>query len=143
MSEADPQTIYEERCYHFLNLKIRFQSESKRLALYRLSAFFCAMGMLLFWYLSNEVIALWPLLALAFLGLFANFITRHKKVLKKLDFASEMWEINDEGLLRLDRKWKALPEVPMPEYDDLNLSKDLDLFGHASLFQLLCRANTP
>jgi ABC-type multidrug transport system fused ATPase/permease subunit len=61
-----------------------------------------------------------------------------------IEFADRMAEINSQAVDRVDRNWQALP-VPnavAPE-DRRALCQDLDLFGHASLCQLVCRARTP
>ena len=58
--------------------------------------------------------------------------------------AETLWRLNNEGLARLRRDWKALPlrrpETPPPA-DGAVL--DLDLLGHASLQHLLNTATTP
>jgi ABC-type multidrug transport system fused ATPase/permease subunit len=61
-----------------------------------------------------------------------------------IEVADRMAEINSHAVERVDRNWQALP-VPnaiAPE-DRQALCQDLDLFGHASLCQLVCRARTP
>ena len=53
-------------------------------------------------------------------------------------------QINEQAIARLRRDWKGLPETRVevpPEHQAV--AADLDLFGHASLFHLLCSANTP
>jgi ABC-type multidrug transport system fused ATPase/permease subunit len=59
-------------------------------------------------------------------------------------FAERMAEVNSRSIARIDRDWQAVP-IPnaAPRGDRLTLSDDLDLFGHASLCQLICRARTP
>lgn len=53
-------------------------------------------------------------------------------------------EIQRVQLARLRCDWKQVPEfdVELPQ-EARATSHDLDLFGHASLYQLLCRAQTP
>jgi MutS domain V len=52
-------------------------------------------------------------------------------------------KINEQGLARLSRDWSNLPIVPIEvPSKHLATANDLDLFGKASLFQLLCRADT-
>jgi ABC-type multidrug transport system fused ATPase/permease subunit len=61
-----------------------------------------------------------------------------------IEFADRLAEINSQAIDRVERNWQALPvpNVVAPE-DRRALCDDLDLFGHASLFQLVCRARTP
>ncbi len=58
-------------------------------------------------------------------------------------FARRMAEVNLQSLARIDRDWKRVPVpcVTVPA-DRVALSKDIDLFGPASLCQLVCRART-
>jgi ABC-type multidrug transport system fused ATPase/permease subunit len=62
----------------------------------------------------------------------------------EIEFAEQMAEVNSRAIARIDRDWHAVP-VPnvVPAGDRLALSQDLDLFGRASLCQLICRARTP
>jgi ABC-type multidrug transport system fused ATPase/permease subunit len=62
----------------------------------------------------------------------------------EIQFAARMAEVNARAMARIDRDWRRVP-IPnaTPPDDRLALSKDLDLFGHASLCQLICRARTP
>ena len=62
----------------------------------------------------------------------------------EIQFAQQMAEVNLRSIARIDRDWQAVP-IPnaAPPGDRLTLSEDLDLFGHASLCQLICRARTP
>ena len=52
--------------------------------------------------------------------------------------------LNDLQLHRIDRNWKAITEIPFEVPDEkFHVAKDLDLFGKASLFKLICLAQTP
>ena len=58
--------------------------------------------------------------------------------------AGDLARINEEALLRMARDWKHLPVPSLPgDLHELPLSRDLDLFGPASVFQLLGTAHTP
>ena len=53
-------------------------------------------------------------------------------------------KINDESIARIERRWDAIPLVS-PELPPATpaLAGDLDLLGKASLFHLVCQAQTP
>lgn len=52
--------------------------------------------------------------------------------------------LNQLQIRRMDRNWSGLPDTDFDVPDNrFHLSKDLDLFGPASLFKLLSIANTP
>lgn len=61
-----------------------------------------------------------------------------------VEFAERLAEINSQSIARVDRQWRQVP-VPntVPPDDRRALCDDLDLFGEASLCQLVCRARTP
>ncbi len=64
--------------------------------------------------------------------------------LKYRQRASELFHLsNEHGLARMGRCWEKVPvpRIEVPERD-VAQAEDLDLFGHASLFHLLCRART-
>jgi MutS domain V len=68
----------------------------------------------------------------------------HDQALQAAAELRQRLEINETQLARLDRRWDRLPttkiEVP-PQCEAV--ANDLDLFGHASLYQLVSQANTP
>lgn len=52
--------------------------------------------------------------------------------------------LNQLQIKRIERNWNGIPETPFDVPDShFHLAKDLDLFGHASLFKLVSLANTP
>jgi hypothetical protein len=55
---------------------------------------------------------------------------------------SGLAEYYEKGLARLGRKWELLDEGERFIEQDHFYSTDLDLFGHGSLYQLLCSART-
>lgn len=79
--------------------------------------------------------------AALFFVAFLAVLPRHDRIVAAQRRAGDLARINEEGLLRIARDWKGLPVPSLP--DDLPLARDLDLFGAASLFQLLGTAHTP
>ncbi len=78
------------------------------------------------------------------IGGFFAAVTYHEYVRRQMRRYFVWHEINKQAVARLRREWKSLPETPAtvpPQHSAVAL--DLDLFGHGSLFQLLCLANTP
>jgi hypothetical protein len=62
---------------------------------------------------------------------------------KHLAHANEMIHINRQGIARRRRDWDSLAEIAVSaEAAELPLAVDLDLFGKASLMQLICTAET-
>ncbi len=78
---------------------------------------------------------------LFFVALFATPILFKRQSASQ--FARRMAEVNRQSLARIDRDWNRVPVPPaVVAADRIALSKDLDLFGPASLCQLVCRART-
>jgi hypothetical protein len=88
----------------------------------------------------------WILLLTAFilllLVLFIAAAIHHQVIEERLQTSREMVRRNEEGKARIARNWKDLPNrSPPPELVSGQLPQDLDLFGQASLFNLVCNAN--
>jgi hypothetical protein len=86
----------------------------------------------------------WWLAAAAWLVAFFAVLPVHDRVIGAMRRAADLRTLNEEALSRLARAWERLP-VPRTavEGTDGHLARDLDLFGRASLFQLLGTAHTP
>ncbi len=84
--------------------------------------------------------------ALAAFGVvvFVWLVRRHDRIEQRRDAAGAMAALNRDGLARVARSWDALPAPwtpPVP--DDHPFAVDLDVFGHASLAQVLGPVPTP
>jgi MutS domain V len=75
---------------------------------------------------------------------FMVIVRVHEQVLRGAAELRQRLQISETQIARLDRRWDRLPvtniEVP-PEHEPV--ANDLDLFGHASLYQLVSQAHTP
>ena len=85
----------------------------------------------------------WLLAILGFVGLIC-LAGWEQKLANRISLASERAKIAATQIARIDRNWKEVPEIEatIPEANR-QTSMDLDLFGHASLYQFVCRAHTP
>lgn len=86
----------------------------------------------------------WLIAAAILVVAFMIVVRIHEQALRAAAEFRQRLSINETQLARLDRRWDQLPaanfEVP-PQYQ--SVADDLDLFGHASLFQLMSQAHTP
>lgn len=74
---------------------------------------------------------------------FVAVVGYHDHLERKLHRLRTKRRINQQGLARLKRDWAKLPVVPVElSKAQAATANDLDLFGQASLFQLLNRADT-
>ena len=86
----------------------------------------------------------WWIGAAAWLVAFFAVLPVHDRVIGAMRRAADLRTLNDEALDRLARSWDRLP-IPQTSVAGTNgpLARDLDLFGRASLFQLLGTVHTP
>ena len=106
-------------------------------------------GVALVWWSLESLVdparAAGVLAGLAALILFGVLVVRHARVLDEVERSEAALRLSGQGLARLARDWKDLPEVPPPgrlDFDAHPYARDLDLFGHASLTKWLGRAAT-
>jgi hypothetical protein len=142
--ELSPIERYEQRAAHFSKEVKRLEARSRGYSNLRLAIF--VIGVISvpivpkgspFW------ILLLTALILLLLVLFIAAAIRHQVIEERLQTSREMSRRNEEGKARIARNWKDLPDrSPPAELVSGQLARDLDLFGQASLFDLVCTANT-
>ena len=67
----------------------------------------------------------------------------HDRVLRRLDCAARAVKFYEDGIARLEDRWHGIGETGVRFLTEEHLyAPDLDIFGPASLFQLLSRART-
>jgi len=164
-----PELVYQQRCAEFGARRDRYNRRSYRNANLSLVLIAAALlcGGLWLWRAT-------PALLVAAVVLVAGFVVsfiHHGRVDQALRRYTELFAINDEGLMRLRRDWNnlplrqpkgsnvqtACPEPACPEAPpelvegpvewaegfERSMAADLDLFGHASLEHLLGTPATP
>ncbi|HEY7061528.1 MAG TPA: DNA mismatch repair protein MutS [Chloroflexota bacterium] len=134
--------VYRERCARFGAERDRLDGWLQRVGYARLAVFFAAAGALV-WGLVAGALALVALavgLAVAFIAL----VVYHASVARARRRYATLWQLDAEALARLARDWDGLPQrPPPPEAATHAFAGDLDLFGRASLYQLLGTVSTP
>jgi MutS domain V len=144
LRELSPLERYEERTAHFLEEVKRLEARSRGYSNLRLVIF--VVGVISVVIVPKDTpfwILLLTALILALLVLFIAAAVRHQVIEERLNTSREMARRNEEGKARIARNWKDLPNRSPPvELISGPLARDLDLFGRASLFDLLCTANT-
>lgn len=154
MSEKHAQTdsireLYAERRKRFGLERDQLQRTARLIANGRLVCFLLAGVAVAAGLWQFEAVVYWLLgIGAGLLALFVVLVIKHDGVLKELDRREQLWTINGEAVLRLDRKWANLAHLTVPEaVGDDPVARDLDLFHsdgrRASLYQLLGTANTP
>jgi hypothetical protein len=137
------ETTYQQRAKKFLAAERRYAFQERMVMHLRVAVFFVAAALFAVGWNCRE--ALWWYIAggVAAVG-FSAAVAWHEYIRRQMLRNSMLRQINEQAIARLRRDWKGLPEMRVevpPEHQAV--AADLDLFGHASLFHLLCAANTP
>lgn len=134
--------IYTERSTRFAELRDRYAARWSRIANLRLLAFVAAAACLAFgaWRGLGWLFWLAGALGLVFLAL----VVAHNRLAARRDRYAGLFALSQEGLLREQRAWLALPlRRPPGPTPTSPAALDLDLVGNASLQHLLGTARTP
>ena len=110
----------------------------------RLATFLPAVGLAYWGVFQAAAGGPWLVAAAVLAVCFIVVVNIHQRVLHDADELRARLSINETQLARLDRRWDLVPECPVevpPEGECV--ANDLDLFGHASLFQFVSQAHTP
>jgi len=76
-------------------------------------------------------------------GLFVVLAVVHEKVIRSLRLRARNIRFYERGLARIEDRWAGTGETGERFLDPLHpYARDLDLFGKASVFELLCTART-
>ena len=108
----------------------------------RLITFIAGLGFAIFFYSSKEVFIGSTILVVATV-VFTFLAYNHSKVIQKRKYATIISEINEKGIKRLESQWKDFQDKGEEFRDENhNYTGDLDIFGKASLFQMINSAYT-
>ncbi len=136
----DPNAEYSRRLEAHRLKQSYYDHGHKQLGIAKLVLAFTAL-IVVVWALKSRAVAIvWllvPVLAFVFLE------SLHARVLRSLQRCSRIIAFCERGLARLENRWMGAGETGDRFLDPAHpYSRDLDLFGRASLFELLCTART-
>ncbi len=141
-----PALLYTHRRDTFAAEEQRLAGVSFRFSLLR-AALFLAFVVCLAVILVQRGHAGWPWWAGAvfWLAAFVWVLPYHDRVIQRQRREGVLRTINEEGLLRLACDWVHLsvPSLPEPDDSERPMARDLNLFGRASVAQLLGTVHSP
>ncbi len=110
----------------------------------RVAIFVPAIGLFYYGIFQAATSGPWLIAAAVFVVGFIVVVRVHELTLRNAAELRQRLEINATQLARIDRRWDSVPpchvDVP-PQFQAI--ADDLDLFGRASLYQLISQAHTP
>lgn len=137
-ADSDPHG-YLERAGRHAAEGARFARRSRQLSYTRLVVFLAATAVLLSIFPGPAShLGLRVAIGLAGFAGFGVLVYRHSRVEERERWFAALSALNREAAGRVARRWSDLPPAAVQEPDaDHLFAGDLDVFGHASLFQLL------
>lgn len=141
-SPPDPAAAYRERAARFTRMRDDLARRSTLLSHVRIGTFalLVALGLLLERTPSTLLVVLTVLAGAAFIAL----IVLHRRTRRREQWFADLASLNDDGLDRLARHWDRLPvRPPSRSIEGHAYAADLDLYGRASVSQILGPVATP
>lgn len=134
-----PAALYAEQLNELQRLQAADQRAERRLGFAKLAVAFVtiAAAIVLLYYLKF----LWLLLVAV--GLFAWLAVLHENRLRRIRQRARAIDFHARGIARIEDRWPGTGETGERFLDPAHpYARDLDIFGPASLFELLCTART-
>lgn len=143
MTNTKPAELYRQRTESFAAERDAVESKIRRLMHARMVLFIAGLICLIgAWDVAGTL--QWLLLSIGMICIVVFFvlvrITSKSKAQRR--FLEQLRGVNDDALRRLRREWDDLEDADYVSPPGHPYAADLDLFGHASLFQLLGTATT-
>lgn len=141
-SPRDAAAAYRERAVRFTSLRDDLARRSSLLSHGRIGTFMVlvALGLLVERNPSALLVGLTMFAGAAFVAL----VVLHRRTRRREQWFADMASLNEEGLNRLARDWDRLPaRPPSRSIEGHAYAADLDLYGRASLSQILGPVATP
>ena len=144
-AESDSMVaLYRRRVAEFDGRKELAVRRANRISHGRVATFLAAAGCFLAGGTGAPGSLAWLAGGVILAAAFFWLVRLHRRTLADSMRCGQLGLINGQGVARVLRQWKRIPlaETETPA-DEEALAADLDLSGNASLFHLICMANTP
>ncbi len=138
---STPQTEYTNRLNQRQSEAARQAATFRRIGLTRIAFLLLGAVLLLRALFAGHNALLWWLIPLAIVSLL--LLALHQNIFKQQRHAERAVKFYERGLARLAGNWAGTGERGERYRNPLHpYAEDIDLFGHGSLFELLCTART-
>jgi ABC-type multidrug transport system fused ATPase/permease subunit len=110
----------------------------------RVATFLPAMGLIYYGISHGRAGDGWIVAGALFVVAFIVVVRIHEQTMRRAAELRQRLQINETQLARIDRRWDRVPayNIDVPTQFE-HIADDLDLFSHASLYQLISQAHTP
>ncbi len=139
LGKVEPAALYSERLHALQSAQAADQRQVRLLGYAKVAVVFStlASALILLYYIQF----IWLLLVPA--GAFTFLVVLHEKRLQQIRVRQRAIEFYERGVARIGDRWAGTGETGDRFLDPAHpYARDLDLFGKASLFELLCTART-
>ena len=139
-SSRDPEAEYRRRIEALAAALVPLKRRDRIFGYAKLALLFFGLLFLLWIVFSKQISIYWILVPII---LFISFEVLHERVNRAIERSARATGFYERGIARLNDRWAGTGESgegfanPSHPY-----ARDLDIFGHGSLFQLLCDART-
>jgi hypothetical protein len=134
-----PVTVYSTRSEHLQRAQASDRKQELRLGYFKFALLLAIILIAAVFFRHMAVLQALLLPAAAFILL----AVLHERKLRSMRMRERIISFYDRGLARLQNRWAGSGETGERFLDPLHAyARDLDIFGPASLFQLLCTART-
>ena len=139
MTSPAPRSVYTERLADRNGRLKGFESRRNQLGLWRLLAMI-AVGVAIWFSVQRQV----PWWSAGFpLAIFVALVWWQSRIERDAEFVRRAIRFHEAGIARIENRWQGLGETGERFLDSHHpYAADLDLFGRASLFELLSTART-
>ena len=137
--DTEPAELYSERLHELKSAQAGDQRHEKRLGYAKVVVAFVtiAAAVVLLYYVKFLWLLVVPAASFAFLAVL------HENRLQQIRLRQRSIDFYERGVARIQDRWAGMGETGERFLDPAHpYARDLDLFGKASLFELLCTART-
>ena len=146
-SSRDRRKIYRGKEKKFASAEAEEAAKSDRMSNLRLIAFLASVACGVIGALSpsdSPIVFFWFSVSVVAMTVFIYLVIKHRRIVQRQEKFGRLRKLNEVAVHRLNRAWGEFPVPVAPsQFAEQNVAHDLDLFGPASVFQLVSSHNTP